>query len=107
MSIHPLQDAPRPDSCLCDTAEKIPHDTHYAIVRGTDVHVPADTPSIGYDERLCVPARNVPIVTYEAFADRIAWEAAVERIHKSGVPFKALIVQVAKVTTKIAIDGGV
>lgn len=88
---------------LCDTVDKLPHKTHYVILRGIEFYIPADVPSVAYDERLCSPARNLQLLTYEAFEDREAWEAAVDGARKEKTPFKAMRVHVAEVTTKVEI----
>ena len=59
----------------------VPEGPHWAIITFSTVHIPGDersrtNPGHGY------PARDEPVVTYQAFENKEVWEEVVRRIEE-------------------------
>jgi len=86
----------------------LPDEPHYVIITQTSIHVPGDersrtNPGHGY------PASTEYFLSYEAFGQREAWEAEIDRLSKSKERFRAFAVSPAKVnvttTVHVAVGG--
>lgn len=81
----------------------IPKGPHYAIFTTQSIHVPGDersrtNPGHGY------PASTGYFVGYEAFADRMEWEARIAYLTERSQPFSAAHVSPAQIKQTVHVD---
>ena len=87
------------------SASEVPKVIHWVILKFSSVYIPEDersrtNPGHGY------PAKNVPVVSYEAYAEYAEWRLAVEKLEGAQCrqAYFAAKVTPAKVTTQTSIN---
>jgi hypothetical protein len=88
---------------VVSSTDDIPNTKHWAILTSKSITIPGDErsrscPGHGYPERV------VNYVTYTAYADHDQWTTMIEQLVKTNVPFKAIAVVPAQVTTQTVIS---
>lgn len=84
------------------TKADVPTEDHWAIFKFSSYHVPGDersrtNPGHGY------PARDEPVVEYQAYTTEGHWKEAIADHEQQGRPYLAAKVCPAKVSTKTTV----
>lgn len=83
--------------------ESVPGVPHWAIIKTASVTIPGDersrtNPGHGY------PEHTETFITYKAFTSVGEWEAEIEHLTMRGERFRAVKVDIAKVSVKVAVE---